>query len=237
MESNHTCILCSESFHLEKNSKFFLCIKCQKLLEQHFFNKNFKKSCPTCSLPILTENSCVNCKDEIITAIDQKQTCFLYSGIIKELISYYKFRNIIQLSDIFSHYIQKALEKFNHHIILIPIPGNIKNIKKRGWDQVLEIVYRIKHERISVYELLKQNKKHKQQKTLDKSQRIIQAKNKFTIDENMLEKIINDLPHLDQFQIFLIDDILTTGATIESAAAVILNVLDVPIHAITLAMD
>ena len=87
------------------------------------------------------------------------------------IIRRYLCKNIIQLSKIFSDYILKALGNFNNHIIIIPIPGNPRNIKKRGWDQVLEIAKGIKHDRIVIHTLLKQKKKHVQQKTLGKSQR------------------------------------------------------------------
>ena len=237
MKHNYSCILCSDSFLSTKEVMYDLCTECYAFLEEQFFNNIFKKNCPTCCLPLLTENNCVNCSEQIKSVIDNKQTCFLYTGLIKELIIYYKFRNIIQLSEFFSHYILKALGDLKNHIILIPIPGNSKNIKKRGWDQVLEIAKRIKNERIVVHVLLKQKKKHKQQKTLDKSQRIIQAKNKFTIDKKILENVLTDLQSFGQYKIFLIDDIITTGATLESAATVLIDALKAPIYAITLAMD
>ncbi|NQU80413.1 MAG: ComF family protein [Bacteroidetes bacterium] len=237
MGYNHICFLCSECSPYEKEYNFYLCIDCKTTLEQQFFNNIFKKTCPICCLPTLSKDNCVNCSKQSTTVIDNKQTCFSYTGMIKELITYYKFRNIIQISEIFSDYVVKALGDFNNHIIIIPIPGNPKNVQKRGWDQVLEIANRIKHERIVVHVLLKQKNKHKQQKTLDKSQRIIQAKNKYTIDKRILRNVIKELQSSGHYQVLLLDDIITTGATLESAAAVIINALNVPVHAITLAMD
>ena len=233
----HNCILCSESLFCENELLYNICIDCIALLEDQFFNKNFDKSCPICCLPTLSNDNCINYSEQTLSVIVKKQSCFFYTGIIKELITYYKFKNIIQLSKIFSHYILKALVNLNKYIILIPIPGNPKNIRKRGWDQVLEIAKNIKHDQIVVHILLKQKKNHKQQKKLDKSQRIIQAKNKYSIDKKILRKVKEDLQTFEQYQVLLLDDIITTGATLESAASVIINELKVSIYAITLAMD
>ncbi|MBL7006765.1 MAG: ComF family protein [Spirochaetia bacterium] len=237
MNFNNICILCSENSMQEDNNLYILCEKCQKLLNQQFLGNLFKNNCPHCCSPILSNDKCVNCSDQTNSYIEKKHTCFSYTGIIKELITYYKFRNLIQLKGIFSEYILKALGDFSYHIILIPIPGNPKNIKKRGWDQVLEIANWIKHDRIVVHKLLKQRKKHKQQKKLDKFQRISQTRNKYSLDSEVLNKVLKDLQTFEVYQILLIDDIITTGATLESAAAVIIDTLKVPIHAITLAMD
>jgi predicted amidophosphoribosyltransferase len=237
MKNNNICILCSKFIPNENDLLFNVCFDCKLLLEEQFFNNIFSKSCPICCLPTLSGDSCVNCSKLGQSVIDIKQTCFLYTGIVKELITYYKFKNIIQLSTVFSHYILRALGNINNHILLIPIPGNPKNLKKRGWDQVLEITKSIRHDNFSVHVLLKQKKRHKQQKSLDKSQRIIQAKNKFFIDRKILKNVIEELHTFEQYKVVLLDDIITTGATLESAATIIIKTLKVPIHAITLAMD
>ena len=230
MTNNHTCILCS-SF-----SKI-LCRTCKIKLEQLFLPNIYDLFCPTCSQPMLSEESCVNCPTSDLSLIKRKQACFPYNDIIKELITYYKFKNLIQLSEVFADFILRLLNNYNTNIILIPIPGNPGNIRKRGWDQVSEITKHIKNSSNEVHFLLKQKKKHSEQKTLDKSQRIIHAKDKYTVDEKILCYVKKDLSSFPTSQVVLIDDIITTGATLDSAAAAILKVLDAPVHAITLAMD
>ena len=61
--------------------------------------------------------------------------------------------------------------------------------------------------------------------------------NKFFIDRKILKNVIEELHTFEQYKVVLLDDIITTGATLESAATIIIKTLKVPIHAITLAMD
>lgn len=238
MTHNHTCIICS-SFSVNENisNLSILCKTCKNTLEQLFLPNVYNIFCPTCGQPMLSEENCVNCPTPDLSLKIKKQACFPYNNIIKELITYYKFKNIIQLSEIFADFILRLLQNYNTNLILVPIPGNPGNIRKRGWDQVSEITKHIKHSNIQVHSLLKQKKKHSEQKSLDKSQRIAQAKNKYTIDRKILCCIKRDLSSFPLSQVVLIDDIITTGATLNSAAAAILEVLEVPVHAVTLAMD
>jgi len=110
----------------------------------------------------------------------------------------------------------------------VPIPLHQKRIDERGFNQAMLICETISKKRnYAICHLLKRTKETKQQALLNKKERKDNVSNIFEIDSNELNK-------LGSKNIILVDDIITSGETLKSAALTIKNLIPNKLFAITL---
>ena len=99
---------------------------------------------------------------------------------------------------------------------VVPVPPRPGKIREKGWDQIDEICsYLGKGWKIEILRILKRNSRM-QQKKLDRVQRIEGIGTAYSlVSESKLLK--TKIPPA----VILIDDVLTTGSTIENCAALL----------------
>ena len=94
--------------------------------------------------------------------------------------------------------------------MIVPVPCSRGRLLKFGWDQMLEVCKALKRPYVR---LLERNEGTQgPQKYLDRSQRAQASEGKFCINSS-----IKDLQLYRNRKIIIIDDILTTGSTMEAA--------------------
>ncbi|MCR5605788.1 MAG: hypothetical protein K6F69_03110, partial [Treponema sp.] len=153
-----------------------------------------------------------------------------YRSWKKNLILDWKFREKRALSLFFASCIDMALEKQNwKNIPLVPVPPRKNKIKEKGWDQIEELctILECKYS-YNVVRMLKKDSNFIQKK-LNSKMRKENAKNAYSIN-NVFSKKNAQIPK----EVIIIDDIMTTGSTLESCAKVLSDYGIEKIYAIVL---
>jgi len=185
--------------------------------------------CKKCSMLLISENEiCTRCR-EIDYHFLSNYSLFEYRGLVKELIYQYKFKAKKRLAYLFSEYLSVIINKWFNNMIVIPVPAQRKSIIKRGWDHVAVIAEILgKKYGIKVINCLKK-KRVIPQKELGELERFKNIKGKIILKTRCLPWIFKE--------IVLLDDIFTTGATLNECSHVLKEYGVKKIYCITIAID
>lgn len=114
---------------------------------------------------------------------------------------------------------------------VVPVPPRPGKIKCKGWDQIEELCFYLRNlYGIKILPLLRRTTSL-QQKKLDKKHRLEQTKRAFVLcPKNKLRRFLRNLPE----KVVLIDDVMTTGSTIEACAAELKRAGIKKVYAVTL---
>ncbi|MBI2026355.1 MAG: ComF family protein [Deltaproteobacteria bacterium] len=156
----------------------------------------------------------------------------LYEGEWKKLILAYKFSKNLYLSKDFLRFIHEKFTdvNFQEYDFIIGVPISSNRLIERGFDQVDFIAQKISHKYkvkyvrnalLKIRETLSQNE-------LNQQQRLSNLKNAFILHEKHKNVFYNK-------KILLIDDVKTTGATLQECAKQIQLAKPLSIHSFTLA--
>ena len=158
---------------------------------------------------------------------------FKYEGFIRKFIIDYKFNEKSYMYACFAKCIlkdEKIHKKLQSYDVIIPVPISKKRMKERGYNQSLLIAKKISED---VKILLQTNCLFKtkniiEQSKLNKEQRKENIKNVYELKNG---KILNHK------QILLIDDIYTTGNTVNECAKILQKGKPKKIDVLVLAKD
>lgn len=158
---------------------------------------------------------CDHCRRSIKTINSRYQDKIIsygyYGGVLKELILKFKYKNDFTAGDILTEFLEEYIaQNINYEQYIITyIPLSKKSKKSRGFNQCEYMAKKIARDlSIEVLEILVKQKETKEQKTLKKDERYENIKDAFKLKKGI--KLIN-------CSIILIDDVTTTGATLNEA--------------------
>lgn len=159
---------------------------------------------------------CEECINKITFCLEKNDTSIgYYKGPLKELIIKFKCKNNFQAGDILVDFLEEKIKTFNKNYIITYIPLSKESYKNRGFNQCeyisKELGYRCN---MKVMNTLKRIKEVKIQKTLNKEEREENLKGVF--------EVINQ-KNISKKNFILLDDVITTGATVREARNVLLN--------------
>lgn len=190
----------------------FLCKKCEKILE----------------------TEAVYGVDKVLEKyFNEHLYIFLYQGIIRRIILKYKFQEEAYFYKTFVNFLLKNknfFEKIKKYDTIVPVPISKKRLKERGYNQSELIAKEISYNselKLETESLLK-TKNIIEQSKLNKEERLknIQGVYKLTNMEKLYKK-----------KILLVDDIYTTGSTVNECARVLRKAKPKNIGVFTLAKD
>lgn len=129
-------------------------------------------------------------------------------GVLQRLIGDFKFQNMYAAYRPLASLLINTIDQLPANTIVVPIPTVASHIRERGYDHTYLIAKQVaKHNHISLQPVLVRLSSSKQ-RGASRSQRVAQAKRAFTATGS----IDPSRPYL------IIDDVVTTGATIKYAA-------------------
>lgn len=210
-----------------------VCVEC---------GKEGKDICEECFQKILTRKVqvCPDCKrknthGKFCSAIckqdysfDQLIVCTDYSHI-KKLIIKFKYKYSKETSKIFAKLLKAELKNYTKTVkaSVVPAPIHKKNLKKRGFNQAFLLAKEV----IKIFpnskllDCLAEKENRTQQAKLDRSHRLNNLKNSIRIHQTPTQNIL------------LIDDIVTTGSTLNECSKVLKKAGATYITAIVLARN
>ena len=204
-----SCIGCKK---FQANS---ICDKCLNILKCNQVHR-----CQQCAIPCLNkQNICLSCQCNP-PAFDSTLCLDSYGGLLTESLHDYKYHGKIALARCFANTWQAV---FNHEPSLqtniewmIPVPLSIKKLHHRGFNQAWELC-KIMSKRLNIDSdpfVLGRNHMDGNQAHAGREQRLTRLINTFRVNPKRLDRIANQ-------NILIIDDVMTTGATLDVMAKVL----------------
>lgn len=216
----------------------------------------FPPQCKGCSKPLLTQENtiCITCRHEIPKTNHLQFTdneCFkkfygriplehasamLYyhkKGIVQQLIHQLKYKNCQKIGTILGEWYAHDLynsKKLDTIDVIIPVPLHQKRQKERGYNQITtfgEALAKGLSKKLDATIL----KRKKHTATQSKKDRI----HRNTVCQDTFEVQNYSQHHNKHF--LLIDDVLTTGATLEACGKALLKIPGAKISIVTIAMS
>jgi len=204
------CPVCGREFsHGEIN----LCEKCITKIE--FIKEDY---CLKCGKLILSsQDLCYDCQ-HANHYFDQSRSVGLYDSGLKEyikLFKYSKYRTLAgPLGDLMSNYTNRFYNIKDFDIITY-VPVHPNRLAERGFNQAFLLAKRIgENLKIGVECLFIRGEDTVKQSKLSRKERLKNLKNKFMIKEGV---------NIGGKRILLVDDIYTTGATVDELARILLD--------------
>ena len=188
----------------------------KKFLKSFFFNENY---CFFCKENIIKNSYlCEECISKIRKydkdifndygeECFKKDIIFYYSGMLKTKIKEFKFENGVYSKKPFGKLIYENLDKslLDKMDYIAYVPSSKKKIRKRGYNHSKLLAEEIsKYSNIPLFDNLHKIKNTKSQHFLSLEERSLNLKNSFMVNCDLKGK-----------NILLIDDIHTSGATID----------------------
>lgn len=198
-------------------------------LYENIINLIYPQSCLICGKQSKKEYLCNNCENilekEAVYKIENSRNkyfekyayIFKYENNVRKIILDYKFNDKAYFYEIFAKFLlknKKICRFFETYDIITPVPIHKKRKALRGYNQSKLIARKIanSYENLEYLELLEKKINNKPQSSLTKLERIQNTKNVYCAKK--IEKINGK-------NIILIDDIYTTGSTVNECSKIL----------------
>lgn len=203
-----SCTICSKYGE-------YLCDRCKKL---------FKKSIPECYIcRRISGGYCTHEKCMRENSLDSMIVLWEYNKLSSTLLKKYKYGLATDVKDTLELLIKERMEEiynieYNKKAFCIPIPVSYRRLRERGFNQTDSIgrciadFLNIKFSKDLVY---RRDGSDVHQSLLDRDERF----------ENKIDFYINSYELFEKIEeIVIVDDVITTGSTVEQVARVIKSV-------------
>jgi competence protein ComFC len=211
------------------------CLICCKTLTEHEI-----RLCLACRLDLPLTNFSANEGNEMEISfygrvpIINATSLFYYNrkGNVQKLIHQLKYKNQQKIGFFLGEWLGEEMlgsERFNGLDCIIPVPMHPKKLKKRGYNQVITFGQGLsKRMKIPLNEIaLISISKTKTQTFKTRLERSTQIDEKFQLSNQAI---------LEGKHILLIDDVITTGATLEACCIPLMQVKNIKITIATIAV-
>lgn len=137
-----------------------------------------------------------------------------YREPIPTLVPRLKFHQDLAAGRLLAELFHRNTANFDRPEVLVPVPLHAARLRKRGFDQALELAKMIaKHKAIPLRtDLLSRTRNTAAQSYLDAGQRRHNLKNAFVVNRRSIPG-----------HVALVDDVMTTGTTVRECAKVLLK--------------
>ncbi len=215
------CISCGQTAY-----GIALCTECKAEFLESIEAK--EKRCTICGRLLLSEKeTCLECRENEINMLSNFTSIFPIHPYVLwkiELLFAWKSANARCFTPFFAETLYTILQKYYSEIPIIPVPPRQGKIKKKGWDQIQDLcIFLEKYYNATILNVLKRET-ISEQKKLSRTQRLENSKNYTLTTKNI------PIPK----EAVLIDDVMTTGATLKNCSEILKKAGVERIHAVTL---
>lgn len=195
------CALCGESLFGAGECRYGLCAVCRDA-----FTVPGEARCKRCGRPLISEQGdCLSCREAGERFCGPVTTLFPYTGKFRRLLAAYKFGKSRALGHFLAEKIREAAAGLPPDFCWVPVPPRPGKLRSTGWDQV-EYLAKILQKDFPFSRCLK--------RLPSRSQKELGLADRKT---NLMGRIrcIKSPPKT----VILLDDLVTTGSTMEACAA------------------
>lgn len=193
------CLLCGEPGSGGRD----LCAACLRSLPRNHC------ACPRCAIPLAVPGTCGRClrREPLVHA---SRAAFVYAPPVDQLLTRYKFHNDLAAGRLLASLMLDSLADAPRPQALVPVPLHRSRLRRRGYDQALELARPLARA-LGVPlapGLLERRRRTGAQSELGAMARRRNLRGAFHVPPG------RDLP----LHVALVDDVMTTGATVQAAA-------------------
>ncbi len=179
--------------------------------------------CVRCGLPLLSEaGACLRCRGADF-AFDSAWPLWRYAGAAARVIAAYKFGARRSLAPFLASLLATAAER-HPGAVAVGAPCSPRSFRKRGWDQSALLARELGRLGFPVAALLAR-RPGAEQKTLDHDGRLANLAGAIGVRGRAPPRVL------------LVDDVMTTGATLSACAIALKEAGALRVDAVTLAAD
>ena len=229
LAGKNNCIICG------KNSFYIpVCSACSSL----YFSvqKDWSDRCLFCGKKLLSlYNRCMKCRSEkLLVHTDRLFPLFSYRLWNKTLMFDWKISGNRCISAFFAEKINCFFSD-KSNVVIVPVPPRKGKIRKKGWDQIDELARFLRWRYGFCILKILQRLSTQEQKKLDREERIGRINNSYCMTSpRKLKRILKPFMGKIPEEVWLLDDVSTTGATIESCSYVLKSAGVKKVYAVTL---
>lgn len=150
---------------------------------------------------------CDNCRTN--TSLKRVWIKTSYENTAKDLIHFFKFERARSATSVIVESLDEFLPYFVEQILVVPVPTATERIRQRGYDQAALLAKALAERRNLEYLPALARLTHTRQVGASRKQRFEQLQLAFSVTKSQAIK---------DREILLIDDVITTGATLETLA-------------------
>lgn len=184
----------------------FICVKCSKNLP-----RLFPPLCPRCGKPEPSGSFCHECWGKS-GSYDRIYSVFIFDGTLRKAVHSLKYHNLRAIAGCLSHYLADYyIENKLSGDILVPVPLHEKRIRERGYNQSALLARELSR----IVGIPVNEKLIKRTRDCSPQARTINVEERRRNMENAFGPVGNGIVGKD---IIVIDDVCTSGATMESCA-------------------
>ena len=218
ISGGENCVVCGG-----KSFLYPLCRSCRKNYLCVIGKDLFEGRCRICGKELLsTQDTCFNCRQKpVVSHVDKMLPLFPYRIWNKELMFMWKSQEIRSLSFFFAKILNGVLHKLDAKVI-IPVPPRKGKLQQKGWDQIDELCNLLEY--VYGYKVLRilERSTVMQQKKLGREGRLKQIGKAYSVvSSSKLQKALKPFHGTLPKSVILLDDVCTTGSTLESCSIVL----------------
>lgn len=181
--------------------------------------------CPYCNAYVSTNGHCPDCSNRK-PAYSRYRAFAFYGGVIREAVHHLKYQNDVGVARVLAGYLLKVIQAENWEFdLVVPVPLSKTKQEQRGYNQAERLARPIAAALNKTFSTsaLRRIKEKASQVDLDVQSRRANVRGVFEADPMIVKGK----------RILLIDDVFTTGATLESASQALKDAKSGLIFAVT----
>ena len=223
-----SCASCGETLYGDPIP--FFCRQCWNTIQS-----NSEPKCPRCSLPFTSKVSlqysphhrCMSCRARP-PAFSQAWTLYPYQSPLKEAIGLFKYRSKTSLARPMMTLMTTALDSLPHIDLIIPVPLHATRLREREYNQSLLLALGLsQHFHIPMtYTTLVRARQTTPQTALTRKERLKNLRGSFVVTSPQI---------IEGKTTLLVDDVFTTGTTVNECAKTLRKAGAGKVYVVTLA--